>query len=57
MFNPIPPDMPNKLLYPACAQIPFGIVSIAVAEKYLLEPAEGLEEGYKKLSIKVKLVE
>jgi hypothetical protein len=36
--------------------LPFHI-SIAVAEKYLLEPAEGLEEGYKKLSIKVKLIE
>ena len=36
--------------------LPFHI-SIAVAEKYLLEPAEGLEDGYKKLSIKVKLVE
>jgi hypothetical protein len=35
--------------------LPFHI-SIAVAEKYLLEPAEGLEEGYKKLSIKVKLL-
>ena len=37
-------------------RLPFHI-SIAVAEKYLLEPAEGLEEGYKKLSIKVKLIE
>ena len=36
--------------------LPFHI-SIAVAEKYLLEPAEGLEEGYKKLSIKVKLID
>ena len=36
--------------------LPFHI-SIAVAEKYLLEPAEGLEEGYKKLAIKVKLVD
>jgi E3 ubiquitin-protein ligase SIAH1 len=36
--------------------LPFNI-SIAVAEKYLLEPAEGLEEGYKKLAIKVKLIE
>lgn len=36
--------------------LPFHI-SIGVAEKYLLEPAEGLEEGYKKLSIKVRLIE
>ena len=36
--------------------LPFHI-SIGVAEKYLLEPAEGLEDGYKKLSIKVKLID
>lgn len=36
--------------------LPFHI-SIREAERYFLEPAEGLEEGYKRLSINVSLIE
>ena len=36
MLNPKPAEIPYKLLYPACAQTPFGIAIIASPDKTVL---------------------